>query len=310
MPGTSGATISSAGWCRARRHGRQRRQRRRRASNRAPPGLGVVTVALQNPGAGPGDSSRQLLRRKRATTKGAAAGEGRGPGGRNRRATSTAPATRLFRSALPFLAARSPSVPGTDGQQGQSGNYGNQGGIFIPSPNNNISRIPDGHPRRRGRVRARHRVLRKARAAARDRRRRLPHRHHQGIRQAAQGCHVQKNNGDGTATLSGTPAAGTSGSYSLTLTASSGGTTATQTFTLFVTSPPVITSANAAVLTAGQSGELHYQDGWIPAVRLEHPGGRPHSPSRTTATAPPPSRSRRYRRGRHLYDHAGRRQRH
>ncbi len=46
------------------------------------------------------------------------------------------------------------------------------------------------------------------------------------------------DNGDGTATLAGTPAAGTGGSYPFTITASNGiGTDATQSFTLTVDSP-------------------------------------------------------------------------
>ena len=45
------------------------------------------------------------------------------------------------------------------------------------------------------------------------------------------------NNGNGTATIAGTPASGTAGTYSITITASNGvGTAATQTFTLTVTS--------------------------------------------------------------------------
>ena len=51
------------------------------------------------------------------------------------------------------------------------------------------------------------------------------------------------DNGDGTATLAGTPAAGTAGTYSLTITASNGvGPDATQTFTLTVDVAPAITS--------------------------------------------------------------------
>ena len=60
------------------------------------------------------------------------------------------------------------------------------------------------------------------------------------------------DNGDGTATLAGTPAAGTGGSYSLTIKASSGvGTDATQAFTLTVNEPPTITSVDHASFTLG-----------------------------------------------------------
>ena len=66
------------------------------------------------------------------------------------------------------------------------------------------------------------------------------------------------DNGDGTATLAGTPAAGTRGNYPFTITASNGvGTDATQSFTLTVNpanAAPVITSANAATFAVGTAG--------------------------------------------------------
>ena len=62
------------------------------------------------------------------------------------------------------------------------------------------------------------------------------------------------NNGDGTATFSGTPAAGTGGSYTVTIHASNGvGSTATQTFTLVVFQAPVITSVSSTTFQTGQS---------------------------------------------------------
>ena len=52
------------------------------------------------------------------------------------------------------------------------------------------------------------------------------------------------DNGDGTATLAGTPAAGTGGTYALTITAANGVLPdATQSFTLTVDQAPAITSA-------------------------------------------------------------------
>ena len=52
------------------------------------------------------------------------------------------------------------------------------------------------------------------------------------------------DNGDGTATLAGTPAAGTGGTYPLTITAANGVLPdATQSFTLTVDQAPAITSA-------------------------------------------------------------------
>jgi hypothetical protein len=68
------------------------------------------------------------------------------------------------------------------------------------------------------------------------------------------------DNGDGTATLAGTPASGTSGSYRLTITAANGvSPAATQSFTLTVspaTAAPVITSSGGATFAAGQSGSF------------------------------------------------------
>ncbi len=60
------------------------------------------------------------------------------------------------------------------------------------------------------------------------------------------------DNGDGTATLAGTPAFSTGGIYTLTITASNGVLpNATQSFTLTVNAPPVITSANHTTFTQG-----------------------------------------------------------
>jgi subtilisin-like proprotein convertase family protein len=63
------------------------------------------------------------------------------------------------------------------------------------------------------------------------------------------------DNGNGTATLSGTPGAGTGGSYPITITASNGvAPNATQSFTLTVKQVPAITSANATTFTVGSAG--------------------------------------------------------
>jgi putative Ig domain-containing protein len=63
------------------------------------------------------------------------------------------------------------------------------------------------------------------------------------------------DNGNGTATLAGTPAAGTGGSYSLTITASNGVLpNTTQAFTLTVTEIPSITSANHTTFIVGSAG--------------------------------------------------------
>ena len=63
------------------------------------------------------------------------------------------------------------------------------------------------------------------------------------------------DNGDGTATLAGTPASGTGGTYPLTITGGDGILlNATQSFTLTVDQAPAITSAAAATFTIGSAG--------------------------------------------------------
>ena len=67
------------------------------------------------------------------------------------------------------------------------------------------------------------------------------------------------DNGDGTATLAGTPAAGTGGTYPITITATAVGglaAPATQSFTLTVLAPPIITSANHATFGEGSAGSF------------------------------------------------------
>jgi streptogramin lyase len=66
-----------------------------------------------------------------------------------------------------------------------------------------------------------------------------------------------QDNGDGTATLGGTPAAGTAATYLLTFTASNGvGGDVSQTFTLTVNQVPAITSVNTDTFTVGQAGSF------------------------------------------------------
>jgi hypothetical protein len=67
------------------------------------------------------------------------------------------------------------------------------------------------------------------------------------------------DNGDGTATLSGTPAAATGGSYPITISASATGgcaAAATQSFTLTVNQSPSITSADHATFAMGSAGSF------------------------------------------------------
>ncbi|HTW22945.1 MAG TPA: LamG-like jellyroll fold domain-containing protein, partial [Candidatus Baltobacteraceae bacterium] len=84
------------------------------------------------------------------------------------------------------------------------------------------------------------------------------------------------NNGNGTATLAGTPASGTAGSYPLTITASNGvGTAATQSFTLTVNQAPAITSANSATFTVGTAGTFTVTSTGTPTPNLSESGALP-----------------------------------
>ena len=75
---------------------------------------------------------------------------------------------------------------------------------------------------------------------------------------------VTFSSSNGTGTLSGTPAAGTAGSYPLTFAASNGvGTAASQSFTLTVSQAsqaPTITSASSTTFTVGTAGSFHGDD--------------------------------------------------
>ncbi len=64
------------------------------------------------------------------------------------------------------------------------------------------------------------------------------------------------DNGDGTATLAGTPAVGTGGDYVLSITATNSVGTATQAFTLTIAAPPTITSPAATTFSVGCAGSF------------------------------------------------------
>jgi large repetitive protein len=84
------------------------------------------------------------------------------------------------------------------------------------------------------------------------------------------------NNGDGTATLAGTPATGSNGVYPLTITAANGvSPAATQSFTLTVDGPPVITSAASATFTEGHNGSFAVTTTGTPAPALSESGPLP-----------------------------------
>jgi len=84
------------------------------------------------------------------------------------------------------------------------------------------------------------------------------------------------DNGNGTATLSGTPAAGTAGSYPLIITASNGvGTPATQSFTLTVNQGTAITSASSTTFTVGSAGTFTVTATGSPSPSLTESGNLP-----------------------------------
>jgi len=77
------------------------------------------------------------------------------------------------------------------------------------------------------------------------------------------------DNGNGTATLSGTPAAGTANSYPLTITANNGvGTPAMQMFTLVVNQGAAILSGNATTFTVGVPGTFTVMTSGSPTPTL------------------------------------------
>jgi hypothetical protein len=84
------------------------------------------------------------------------------------------------------------------------------------------------------------------------------------------------DNGNGTATLAGTPSGKTGGSYPLTITASNGvPPKATQKFTLSVDQPPAITSADSTAFVAGMAGTFTVTTIGYPAPSLGENGGLP-----------------------------------
>ena len=81
-----------------------------------------------------------------------------------------------------------------------------------------------------------------------------------------------------TGVLSGTPAAGTVGTYSLHFTASNGvGSSTTQNFTLTVNQAPAITSANSTTFAVGAAGSFKVTTTGVPTPTLSESGKLPHS---------------------------------
>ena len=96
-----------------------------------------------------------------------------------------------------------------------------------------------------------------------------------------------QDNGNGTATLSGTPSAGSNGTYPLTITANNGvSPNANQSFTLKVTQAPAITSGSSTTFTAGTSDSFTVTtNGTRPTRSRRRARCRAVCPSSTTATA-------------------------
>jgi large repetitive protein len=85
-----------------------------------------------------------------------------------------------------------------------------------------------------------------------------------------------QDNGNGTASLFGTPAAGTSGIYPLTITAANGVSPAgTQTFTLMVGQPPAFTSADSATFVTSTTGTFTISATGLPTDALMESGALP-----------------------------------
>ena len=83
--------------------------------------------------------------------------------------------------------------------------------------------------------------------------------------------------------LSGTPAAGTGGSYPITITAGNGTTNGTQNFTLTVDQAPAITSAASTTFTVGTAGSFTVTASGNPASTFTESGALPSGVTLTTA---------------------------
>ena len=88
-------------------------------------------------------------------------------------------------------------------------------------------------------------------------------------------------NANGTATLAGTPASGTNGTYTLTIKAANIVSTASQTFTLTVDTAPVITSAISTTFTAGTPGSFTVTTTGTPTPSITESGVLPSGVSFT-----------------------------
>jgi hypothetical protein len=80
------------------------------------------------------------------------------------------------------------------------------------------------------------------------------------------------DNGNGTASLSGTPNAGTGGLYTITITATNSGGTTTQTFKLTVAQTPTITNASSASAAHGTAFSFKFTTAGYPVPTITHTG--------------------------------------
>ncbi len=80
------------------------------------------------------------------------------------------------------------------------------------------------------------------------------------------------DNGNGTATLAGTPNANSGGVYAITVSATNTLGTTTQSFTLTVRQPPVITNANSATAVHGTALTFQFKATGYPLPTLTHTG--------------------------------------
>jgi len=83
------------------------------------------------------------------------------------------------------------------------------------------------------------------------------------------------DNGDGTATIAGTPAAGSGGSYPITITATNSAGTTTQAFTLTNAEAPTITSPATAAFNTGIADTYTITTTGYPAATLTESGALP-----------------------------------
>lgn len=91
------------------------------------------------------------------------------------------------------------------------------------------------------------------------------------------------DNGNGTATLAGTPTTGSGGIYPVTISASNTQGSVDQVFILTVDQPPTISSANRATFTVGNSGSFQVTASGYPAVTLSEGGTLPSGVTFTSA---------------------------